>query len=249
MGKKLTTDDFLLRAKSIHGDKYDYGKSEYKGMHDNILIICRVHGGFYQTPQSHIRQKAGCLKCSYEHGVRHEERIKKIKDKYQKIEINRQKKEAYISLKSGEKCIIDLCNLTKVNNYYWQYDGKYCFSRIPEIGRVRMHRFLLGLKKEDKHLVVDHINLNGLDNRMSNIRVCGRHENSMNRPSTKGSSIYKGVSYIKSRKKFKSEIRYKSKVMHLGMFNSEIEAAKAYDEAAKKYFKEFAYLNFKDNEK
>lgn len=61
--------------------------------------------------------------------------------------------------------------------------------------------------------------------------------------------IHKGVSYIKSRKKFKSEIRYKSKGMHLGMFNSEIEAAKAYDEAAKKYFKEFAYLNFKDNEK
>ena len=48
--KKLTTPEFIERAKEIHGDKYDYSKVDYKGATHKIEIICPDHGKFSQSP-------------------------------------------------------------------------------------------------------------------------------------------------------------------------------------------------------
>lgn len=61
---KLTSDNFIERAKSIHGDKYDYSKVEYKTMKDKIIIICPKHGEFLQTPEGHL-SGYGCPECSH----------------------------------------------------------------------------------------------------------------------------------------------------------------------------------------
>lgn len=66
MPKLFTQEDFLLKAKLIHGDRYDYSMAFYDGVDKDVIIICRKHGKFYQTPYRHINRKHGCRKCSEE---------------------------------------------------------------------------------------------------------------------------------------------------------------------------------------
>ena len=65
MGKKLTTEQFIERARKIHGDKYDYSKVEYNGNHTKVCIICSLHGEFWQTPAIHLKG-CECPKCIIE---------------------------------------------------------------------------------------------------------------------------------------------------------------------------------------
>ncbi len=97
-----------------------------------------------------------------------------------------------------------------------------------------------------KGMVVDHINCDGLDNRRANLRLATRQQNKCNtRPSSTGAtSKYKGVFWGKDRKKWRSRVTFKGKMVDLGSFDSEIEAAKARDAVAKKYHGQFAWLNF-----
>ena len=60
---KMRTSDFIKRAKSIHGNKYDYSKAEYKGVFDKVCIICPDHGDFWQSAHSHLNGN-GCPQCS-----------------------------------------------------------------------------------------------------------------------------------------------------------------------------------------
>jgi len=64
MPQKLSREDFIRRAKEIHGDKYDYSKVEYKNSQIKVCIICKEHGEFWQTPDSHINQKQNCPLCA-----------------------------------------------------------------------------------------------------------------------------------------------------------------------------------------
>ena len=66
MPRKRTREDFIERARTIHGDKYDYSKVVYKGVHEKVCIICPKHGEFWQEPNNHISRKSICPKCSYE---------------------------------------------------------------------------------------------------------------------------------------------------------------------------------------
>jgi len=61
--KKSNTDEFIEKAKKIHGDKYDYSKVEYINNHTKVCIICPVHGEFWQTPKNHLKGQ-GCNKCA-----------------------------------------------------------------------------------------------------------------------------------------------------------------------------------------
>ena len=61
---KKTKENFILDAKAVHGDKYDYSKVEYINSRTKVCIICPEHGEFWQCPCDHINQKQGCPKCS-----------------------------------------------------------------------------------------------------------------------------------------------------------------------------------------
>ena len=65
MGKKLTTEQFVNYAKTIHGDKYNYSLVEYVNAHTKIEIICKDHGIFEQKPNHHLNG-SGCRKCGIE---------------------------------------------------------------------------------------------------------------------------------------------------------------------------------------
>lgn len=58
----LTTNEFIERAKLIHGDKYDYSKVVYKNGRTKIIIVCPIHGEFLQKPHDHLYGR-GCPKC------------------------------------------------------------------------------------------------------------------------------------------------------------------------------------------
>ena len=62
--KSMTTDDFIKRAKKIHGDKYDYSNTDLKHRDEKgrVCIICPTHGEFWQKPNNHL-QGAGCHEC------------------------------------------------------------------------------------------------------------------------------------------------------------------------------------------
>lgn len=59
-----TSAAFTAKAKSVHGDRYDYANTVYHRYHDNIVIVCREHGEFAQTPNNHLQGK-GCPTCGY----------------------------------------------------------------------------------------------------------------------------------------------------------------------------------------
>jgi rubrerythrin len=61
--KKSTKEDFIIKAKQVHGDKYDYSKVVYVNNQIKVCIICPIHGEFYQTPKNHLSGQ-GCPKCS-----------------------------------------------------------------------------------------------------------------------------------------------------------------------------------------
>lgn len=62
MPKRLTQEEFILKSKEIHGDKYDYSKVSYINNRTKVCIICPEHGEFWMIPDSHLR-KRGCPMC------------------------------------------------------------------------------------------------------------------------------------------------------------------------------------------
>lgn len=64
-GRGKTTEDFINEAVAVHGDVYDYKKTEFKKSSTKTQITCRIHGDFYQSPKVHLRGN-GCPKCGIE---------------------------------------------------------------------------------------------------------------------------------------------------------------------------------------
>lgn len=62
--QKYTAKEFIKKAQSRHGDKYDYSKVDYRGTETSVEIICRKHGSFFQTPHDHYGSEAGCSRCT-----------------------------------------------------------------------------------------------------------------------------------------------------------------------------------------
>lgn len=107
-----------------------------------------------------------------------------------------------------------------------------------------MHRLILGLEHGDKR-EGDHEDGNGLDNRRScNLRIATHQQNTHNQRSLKGMSKFKGVRWHRRHKRWEARIRVNYKLLHIGSFVGEKDAARAYDRAALRHHGIFAKLNF-----
>ncbi len=159
----------------------------------------------------------------------------------------------HISLTQGQYALVSNHDYIWLNQHKWyalkDHRGNFYAVRASYMGnnkqhQIKMHRQILELERGDKQ-EGDHINHNTLDNRRSNLRICTRSQNQMNRkPSQNTSSKYKGVTWDKKAKKWKVHIVIIGKLKHLGYFHNEIFAAGVYDKAAIREFGEFAHLNF-----
>jgi len=99
--------------------------------------------------------------------------------------------------------------------------------------------------KADKNQIIDHIDGNTLNNCKSNLRFCTTSQNAMNCKKSISvlSSVYKGVRFKKDSSKYTAQITFNGKLVHIGYFENEVDAAKAYNKAAIENFGEFARLN------
>lgn len=100
--EKMTTEEFIKRAKKVHGDKYDYSKVEYKGNNKSkVCIICPVHGEFWQRPNDHL-SGYGCLYCgnniikTTERFIEESKKVHGNKYDYSKVEYNGARKKVCI---------------------------------------------------------------------------------------------------------------------------------------------------------
>jgi hypothetical protein len=155
-----------------------------------------------------------------------------------------------IYLDEGLWAIVDTADYYRFSCFKWYidgHDGNFYAVRGKRVGKdnvikVRLHREIM---EAPKGLLVDHKNWNGLDNRRSNLRLATYGENTQNTRKRKGTtSRYVGVNFDKKPGNWRARIMYKGKMKYLGNFDNEIDAGKAYDAAAKKYYGEFARLNF-----
>ena len=152
----------------------------------------------------------------------------------------------------GKFAIIDECDAHLVAGIAWHVHLDcmmwYATHTTPhdECGKQqkrRMHRVILGVT--DPSVQVDHINGNGLDNRRCNLRIATNSENAANRknlPQNK-TSRYRGVTWHRGVGKWQAAIKVHGKNHYLGVFPSDVDAAIAYNRAAKVHFGEFAVIN------
>lgn len=148
------------------------------------------------------------------------------------------------------KFLIDKDDEKKVSERSWAigahgYITSSWNKKTRKQENMRLHRFLLGLEKDDKRQV-DHINGNKLDNRKSNLRICTASQNNMNMSITKkNTSGYKGIYFMKypKNRQWSARISCGKQRIWLGSFSTKEEASKAYNYAAIKYHGDFAYLN------
>lgn len=143
----------------------------------------------------------------------------------------------------GKQFIFDADDFDTVSKYRWWIgrDG-YVNADDENRKRISLHRLLMGFPEE---YMVDHINGDRADCRRGNLRLATNQQNSCNaKIPSNNSSGYKGVYYDPHRKKYESYIRPNGHKLHLGRYDSPIEAALAYDKAAAFYFGEYARTNF-----
>jgi len=132
-------------------------------------------------------------------------------------------------------------------------EGGALVTLATELGRDACDRVRAFCAKLDAHpppgMIVDHINRNGLDNRRCNLRIGTIAQNAMNkRGQRNASSRFKGVTWSHHVSKWVASINEGGKRRHLGCFVSEIEAALAYDAAARILHGDWACLNFPDHD-
>lgn len=160
-----------------------------------------------------------------------------------------------IPLTQGKYAIVDDEDYEYINKWKWhaRKDKRNFYAARGVVVDRKKHRVKLffihnEIMKPKDGMLVDHVDHDGLNNKRNNLRICTDIENRMNRrkcPTVKGkkcSSKYKGVC-LKGKKWF-SYIGGKKKYKCIGLFDNEIDAAKAYDEFAKIMYGRFANLNF-----
>jgi hypothetical protein len=212
-------------------------------MRNVITKNCLVCESEFEATTQYPRRETCSRKCCAQ--LRRARLIAKVPTPINQPETNT----CLIPLSSGAHTSVDDCD-RDVAIHKWSLkttsDGKlYAHRRLSgERKSQSLHRVILSRiigRDLSPTELCDHIDGNGLNNRRSNLRVATPHQNNANQPLRKDSgSGLKGVSWKKANRKWQAKIRVNRQDIHLGLFSDTEEAHRAYCEAARKYFGEFA---------
>lgn len=153
-----------------------------------------------------------------------------------RIQLNSRSNEQYFALVDDE-------DYEYLNQFNWhlvvRQEGSMHVQKSLQGITVYMHSLILKTST-----LIDHKNRDGLDNQKHNLRLANKSQNGANRTKQiNNTSGYKGVYWFKRDHCWRAMIQFKGTIKHLGYFVDKITAAKAYNDAATKYFGEFARLN------
>ena len=158
-------------------------------------------------------------------------------------------KEILLSNCPGSIAVVDDEDFARVSGFCWRLSQHgYAIAHLrgsKPYKSVFLHRLIAGTPEG---MVTDHIDGNPLNNCRSNLRICTHRENCWNTKKRRGTlhSKFKGVTWFFNRQTDQGYWVAQIAGERIGYFNSEVEAALAYDAKAKDWFGEFATLNFSD---
>jgi len=222
MKQKLTTEQFIDKAKQVHGDKYDYSKVEYKNSKEKVVIICKEHGEFSQIPNNHLRgigcPTCGIIKSSKNKSYTKEEFIEKAKiihnDKYNYSQVN------YINAKSK---VIIICKehgeFIQTPDCHLQSQGcKKCgIVSIINKHKSTIEQFIEKAKQihADKY---DYSHVNYINAKEKVVIICKEHGEFVQIPNSHlgglGCPICGIIKSSKNRSYTKEEFIEKAKIIH-----------------------------------
>ena len=150
-----------------------------------------------------------------------------------------------IPLTQGKVALVSDHRFEYLNQWKWTASKTQGKRYAVNSSKGKMHRLITGAPVG---MDVDHVDGDGLNNQDENLRVCTHAENGYNRRklASNNTTGYKGVSIFRDGKfvRYQAKIRVASKLLHLGLFTTAEAAARAYDQAAREHFGDFAALNF-----
>jgi hypothetical protein len=151
-------------------------------------------------------------------------------------------KETVLVLKSGVAALVSALSVPLIEKYTWCQEGTgYIMSRTTSRA-VKLHRLITGAHEGE---YVDHIDGDPLNNTIENLRICTKQQNEFNQKRRiDNTSGYRGVCSYGKDGKYRAYINVSGKYIHIGVFDSSEEAAKAYDCKAAELYGEFARFNF-----
>ena len=156
MPKRLTQEEFILKSKKLHGDKYDYSKVEYKGCNKPVCIICPEHGEFWQRPNTHLNNH-GCPLCGVINSTKLQSK-EKWAEKAQKVHGD---KYDYSKVKY-EGWDKKVCIICPKHGEFWQKPSEHIRknkpSGCPQCGKIYAQTYNL---KTTEQFIKDSISVHG----------------------------------------------------------------------------------------
>lgn len=156
---KTGRDEFIRRARAVHGNRYDYSRVVYKRTNEKVEIICPVHGSFWQTPQCHISSKQNCPKCAAEEGGQKRRgdnnpmRKPETKAKARKTCLERYGAKTYAESLEGRQKLHDIVTSPEIQakmeaTCQARYGAKLWSA--SDIGREKLHELMSSVEMQQK---------------------------------------------------------------------------------------------------
>lgn len=119
MKLRKNKEQIILGFRKVHGDKYDYSKVEYTGVHNKVCIVCHEHGEFWQSPRNH-KKGNGCPKCATDHIIKTRKKTNLTQEEFIKRSVVRHGSKYDYSKTKYVNTYTKVCIICPEHGEFWQ---------------------------------------------------------------------------------------------------------------------------------